>query len=616
MVGGGKVGVDDDGGGGGSGQWMGRHPLGESLEQEDGLEDVFSTACHIIFTLDEYICIGEGFKNKLDVLPTQHTTFKGEKVSNRSKFGGWRSAYLIIGVGIAETIAYYGISSNLITYLTDGPLRQSTVAAAANVNAWVGAIWMLTLVGAFVADSFLGRFRTILLASLIYLMGLGLLTLSVVLLSFISPPSFQAIIIFTSLYLIAIGKAGFKPCIQAFGADQFDGQNPKECKSKSSFFNWWNFGLSNGSIISYLVLIYIEDNLGWGLGFGIPCILIAVALIIFLLGMKTYRYSMKEDKENPVLSIARVFVLAAKNWKSTSSSNTFQELGASGMSHHIRVSDHRFKFLDKALIDISTDPKESRKNGISCSISQVEDAKTVVSLVPIWITCLIYGIVVAQSLTFFTKQGNTMDRSIGPSFQIPAGSLQTFISLSVILFIPVYDLVFVPLARAFTGKTNGITMLQRIGSGIFLSIISMGCAAIIEKRRLQIALNFGLIDMPKEIVPMSMWWLIPQYALLGLADVFIVVGLQEFFYHQVPDGLRSVGLSLFFSMFGLGSFLSGFLISVIEKVTSGNGRYGWFSNNLNRAHLDYFYWLLAGLSVVEFFMFLYFSKSYVYKREA
>ncbi|KAI4332159.1 hypothetical protein L6164_017089 [Bauhinia variegata] len=173
--------------------------------------------------------------------------YKGRPVI-RSKSGYWRSAWLIIGVEVAERFAYGGIESNLITYLR-GPLQQSTATAAANVNIWDGTASLLPLLGGFVADSYLGCYSTIIVASLIYILGLGLLTISAMLPSlsnyecqvtdeFTSCSSqFQVILLFFSLYLVAIGQGGHKHCVQAFGADQFDERHPKECKARSSFFN-------------------------------------------------------------------------------------------------------------------------------------------------------------------------------------------------------------------------------------------------------------------------------------------------------------------------------------------------------------------------------------------
>ncbi|XP_010534099.1 PREDICTED: protein NRT1/ PTR FAMILY 5.10 [Tarenaya hassleriana] len=531
--------------------------------------------------------------------------FRG-KPAVRISSGGWRAAGFVIGVEVAERFAYYGISSNLIMYLT-GPLGQSTAAAAANVNAWSGTASLLPLLGGFVADSFLGRFRTILASSALYILGLGLLTLSAMipsdckvanLLSSCSA-QFQVILFFGALYLVALAQGGHKPCVQAFGADQFDGQDPEECKAKSSFFNWWYFGMCTGTLVTLWVLNYIQDNLSWALGFGIPCIAMVVALIIFLLGTRTYRFCTGGEERNPFARIGKVFLAAAKNWRMPASAVADAEETLGLLPHK---SSQQFSFLNKAMVA----PIDS------CTMAEVEEAKAVLRLAPIWVTCLVYAVVFAQSPTFFTKQGATMDRSFLPGFKIPAATLQSFISLAIVIFIPIYDRILIPVARSMTHKPAGITMLQSIGTGIFLSLVAMVIAALVEMKRLKTAEDYGLVDLANATIPMSVWWLIPQYVLFGISDVFAMVGLQEFFYDQVPSELRSVGLSLYLSIFGIGNFLSSFMISVIEKATSQSGGVSWFANDLNKGHLDYFYWLLAGLSFIGLASYSYFAKSYMY----
>lgn len=130
------------------------------------------------------------------------------------------------------------------------------------------------------------------------------------------PLELQVILFFFSLYLVALAQGGHRPCVQALGADQFDEQDPEECKTKSSFFNWWNFGLCVGSAVTNLVVTYIQDNLSWVLGFGVPCISMIVALLLFLLGTKTYRYSANiQHKRSPFVRIGRVYIAAFKYYR-------------------------------------------------------------------------------------------------------------------------------------------------------------------------------------------------------------------------------------------------------------------------------------------------------------
>ncbi|KAG8363708.1 hypothetical protein BUALT_Bualt19G0050500 [Buddleja alternifolia] len=542
--------------------------------------------------------------------------------------GGWKSAIFIIFVEVAERFAYYGVAGNLFMYLTK-VLGQPTATAAKNVNTWQGVSAIFPVVGGFLADSYLGRFKTILLSSTIYLIGLVLLTIAV---SGVPPPLRQTVF-FIALYILAFGEGGHKPCVQTFAADQFDENLAEEKVTKSSFFNWWYVGIVFGATSAVLVVIYVEDYVGWNIGFGMLVVAMAAALIVFLIGSRTYRR--QAPVGSPFTRVAQVVVAAVRkrrlgggicneddqeNSYSAAGVNTEEDgigigigIGGGGVVHPL-VRTTQFRFLDKAtIIDTKDASSEKRNPWRLCSTNQVEEVKLVLQLIPIWFSCLMFAVVIAQLGTYFTKQGTTMNRSITPNFQIPAASFQVFTGLTILISVLLYERAFVPITRAITGRPSGITILQRIGIGLLLSILTMTVAALVESKRVHIARQNGLLDNPKLVVNMSVWWLIPQYVLCGLSDVFTVVGLQELFYDQMPVAMRSVGAAAYISVVGVGSFLSSGLISIVQGISSRAG-HEWLGDNINRANLEYFYWVLAAMSVVNLCGYVCVAKRFVYKK--
>lgn len=124
---------------------------------------------------------------------------------------------------------------------------------------------------------------------------------------------FQLAIFYGALYTIAIGTGGTKPNISTMGADQFDDFEPKERIQKLSFFNWWMFSIFVGTLFSNTVLIYIQDYVGWTLGYGLPTVGLALSVSVFLVGTKFYRH--KVPLGSPFTKIAMVLVAAIRKWK-------------------------------------------------------------------------------------------------------------------------------------------------------------------------------------------------------------------------------------------------------------------------------------------------------------
>ncbi|BFG20442.1 hypothetical protein CerSpe_067160 [Prunus speciosa] len=529
--------------------------------------------------------------------------------------GGWNAAIFIIFVELAERFAFFGLAGNLIMYLTN-ELHQPTAMAAKNVNLWMGVSSLFPLVGAVVADSYLGRFKTIIFSSSIYLMGMVLLCLSVS----VVPPHYREAIFFVSLYILAVGEGGHKPCVQTFAADQFDEDSEEERKAKSSFFNWWYLAIVIAGTVASLVVIYIQDNVSWVIGYGVLAAVIAAGIILFLLGIKSYRK--QGPLGSPFTAVAQVFAAAARKWRVKETHDWDVYYGDERSETHMEAQPNhktlartkQFRFLDKAMIIDSLDASSKTRNPWRlCSINQVEEVKLVLRLIPIWLSCLMFNVVQSQLHTYYTKQGSKMNRSMGPHFQLPPASLKVFVGITILITVPIYDRIFVPMARKLFGHPAGITVLQRIGVGLFLSILNVVAAALVEAKRVSVAKQHDLLDNPKAIIPIRVWWLLPQYLICGLSDTFAVVGLQELFYDQMPEGLRSLGAAAYISILGVGSFLSSAIISLVQAISSKSGD-EWLGDNLNRAHLDYFYWVLAGLSALNLCVYLWTAKGFVYKK--
>jgi hypothetical protein len=244
-----------------------------------------------------------------------------------------------------------------------------------------------------------------------------------------------------------------------------------------------------------------------------------------------------------------------------------------------------------------------------CTVAQVEEAKTILRMVPIFLSSILAYIPFSLLLSLTVEQAGTMDTRLG-GIDIPPASL-TVIPVAVqVLILLVYDRAIVPWLRRATGYAGGVTHLQRAGVGFASSVLAIATAALVEGRRRR----------RSGAPPMSAFWLTPQFVLLCVLDVTSFVGLLEFFYSEVAAGMKSIGGSLVFCILGVGSWLGSLLIQVVNDATArrvgGDSGHGWLGGaNLNASRLDLFYWLLAVLGLVAFGLYVLCAWSYTYRHD-
>ncbi|KAJ9183099.1 hypothetical protein P3X46_007007 [Hevea brasiliensis] len=530
--------------------------------------------------------------------------------------GGWKAANILLANQGLATLAFFGAGVNLVLFLTR-VLGQDNATAANNVSKWTGTVYMCSLIGAFLSDSYWGRYLTCALFQLIFVLGLLLLCLSSWI--FLIKPSdcgdaviacrpaspVGIAIFYLSIYLVAFGYGGHQPTIATFGADQFDEKKPKEKISKAAFFCYFYFALNTGSLFSNTILVYYEDSGKWTLGFLVSLGSAVIALVSFLLGTPGYRYI--KPCGNPLPRVAQVFVAAAKKWD-VAPANADELYEVEGPESAIKGSrkilhSDEFEFLDKAATITEDDMTRQSDPWRLCTVTQVEEAKCVLKMLPIWLCTIIYSVVFTQMASLFVEQGDVMSSNIG-KFHLPAASMSAFDICSVLVCTGIYRHILVPLAGKLSGNPKGLTELQRMGIGLIIGIFAMVAAGITEIQRLK------HVTPGQKTSSLSIFWQIPQYVFVGASEVFMYVGQLEFFNGQAPDGIKSFGSSLCMASISLGNYVSSLLVNMVMSITARGQNPGWIPNDLNMGHMDRFYFLIAALTAIDFVFYLFCANWY------
>jgi len=279
--------------------------------------------------------------------------------------------------------------------------------------------------------------------------------------------------------------------------------------------------------------------------------------------------------------------------------------------------------LDRAAIVTPDDEAEKVESGSKydpwrlCSVTQVEEVKCVLRLLPIWLCTILYSVVFTQMASLFVVQGAAMKTNI-KNFRIPASSMSSFDILSVAFFIFAYRRFLDPLFARLnkTERNKGLTELQRMGIGLVIAIMAMISAGIVEIHRLKNKEPESATSISSSST-LSIFWQVPQYMLIGASEVFMYVGQLEFFNSQAPTGLKSFASALCMASISLGNYVSSLLVSIVMKISTTDDVHGWIPENLNKGHLERFYFLLAGLTAADFVVYLICAKWYKYiKSEA
>ncbi|KAL7177380.1 hypothetical protein ACSBR2_030687 [Camellia fascicularis] len=574
-----------------------------------------------------------------------------------------RQALIVLGLIYGNSMAAY-VLANLVTFLTHiWKLKLKHAVAIINIKG--GAIGIIGLVEAALIDAYLGHAGMLLITSVLYSIGLGLLVMSVPDRFFsngvkscpvrekLCSSKLTASPFYWGLALIVLAKAGQGICLKAltFGKIKFKRDPPQTKEYKFGFLKFevpqrkirderkcqkniiqitCNIvGAAGGITLIFVLSIFTPD---WSHRFLISAYVMAIGIAIFFSG---YAFlSPPQLRASPLTNMLRVLLAAflKRHLDSTKQGIKFnygdEDQTPQGQGHNQKtpqgptktttLTDH-CRWLNNAAINVPYNFCWFPDGWINCTVDEVEETKLLLRMVPISATFLLYGVIKSNSNTFFIAQGNAMDRS----FHFVLQKKQHQIQLPIQIFLlmagfancvvqPLYRIVFERRIERMNGRYSAG---MKVGLGMVAALACCRVAWWVENKRLKALTEHGLSGNPDAIAPISVFWLSPQFVLMGIMDGLALGGMEDFFKYQVPESMRKrYALVLTEAVIGWGKILNiGFIMIldvVVMKLRAEDG--SWIADTVNQSRLDHFYAALVVVSIANLLIFAYVARFYTY----
>ena len=482
----------------------------------------------------------------------------------------------IIGNEAAERFSFYGMKTILAVFMAQylmtsaGTPDYYTDSEAREWVAWfVASAYFFPVIGAFIADAFLGKYRTIMLLSMVYCLGhaaLACIDLPPAILQVTFEPKSWLI---AGLFLVAVGSGGIKPCVSAHVGDQF-GQANKHLLTR--VFGWFYFSINFGSFFSTLLTPWLLKKYGPGIAFGLPGILMALATLVFWLGRNRYIH------------------IPAKGWafvRETFSRDGLRAIGG-------LVSIYVFVAVFWALYDQTGSAWVLQAAQMNCDFAGIVWLESQIQAInPLLI--LIYIPIFSYLIYPFVGRFITLTplRKIGAGLflTVAAFSISALAQAKIDAAQEAFRAQVAPMVASdsidFAKTTDKLRSQERnaTAQSIEKLLAEAKPADAAWQKSVSSALSVGGIAIAKDSTEHnadwpSIAWQIIAYLVITAAEVLVSVTCLEFSYTQAPPKMKSLVMSLYLLSVSAGNVLTA-LVNRFTQDADGNStlvgaQYYWF----------------------------------------